>query len=71
MNIYKVTKESPNANSIVAELNAAVLTGTFKGSKGTNKADLYTSKHTHSMLVAHGSCAPSNATFVETVIIEF
>lgn len=69
---YNVTP----ANSItktqahVKELNANILILSFSGATGAQKADLYISSNSCAVLVAHGSCAPVNDTFIRTVTIQ-
>lgn len=70
MKTYKTT-QAHKENRIVAELNASVLTGTFKDKSGIKKADLYTRLSGCDLLVAHNTCPPVNATFVTTVRISF
>lgn len=74
MGTYKAIKETPNSNTIVKELNAKVLTATFKGQKGIVKADVYTYEGTQCRnpkeIVAHNTCAPIMGKFVETILIE-
>jgi hypothetical protein len=64
-----------NSNSIIPELNATVLSATFKSKKGIQKADLYTYKGTvcanPDEVVSHGTCAPVVAIFVKTIEVEF
>lgn len=75
MKNYKITKETPNSNSIVKELNARVLTATFKDKTGIQKADLYTYEGTGCKnpkeIVSHGTCAPALGIFVETIGVSF
>ena len=71
MKTYNSTKENANSNRIVKELNASVLSSTFVCKEGLQKADLYCSKNSSNKLVAHGTCAPINCEYVETVIIIF
>lgn len=68
MKVYQTVKESPLSNTIVKELNAAVLTTTFKG-KGQFKADLYNNTNSCACLVLKGGCAPINSEYVNTVLI--
>jgi hypothetical protein len=69
MKPYQTVKPSENSNLIVNELNAVVLTLTFKGLKGEIDADLYTSKNSSDCLVLKGSCSPINMKYVKTVKI--
>jgi len=71
MNIYNVIPANnlTKTQSHVKELNANVATLTFNGATGKQKADLYTSVNSCALLVAHGSCAPVNDTFVKTVMV--
>lgn len=71
MTTYQVTKPSPISNSVVTELNAYVLTATFKNSAGVQLADLYSSDNGASKLVAHGTCSPVNSKFEQTIKIQF
>lgn len=71
MKAYKVIKEKAISNSVVKELNAAVLTATFKTKKGIHKADLYSTNSKVFKLVSHGHCKPVNTTFVKTINICF
>ena len=66
--MYQTIKETPNSNTIVRELNAAVCVATFT-ERGQVQADLYHSVNSANVLVAHGSCAPIHDTFVRTVTI--
>lgn len=78
MKVYQVTQKA-HENSIVAELNASVLTSTFKDKTGVKKADLYTaqykgstySKSQPNQIVAHNTCAPIHYKLVETILIDF
>lgn len=75
MELYKAIKEKPNSNTIVKELNARVLTSTFKNTEGVQLADLYTYSGTQCNnpmeIVAHGTCAPIMGIFVRTLNINF
>jgi hypothetical protein len=71
MNTYQSFKPSENSNRIVSELNASVLTATFKSTIGSQLADLYTSKNSSSKIVAHNTCAPAGCEYVETIEITF
>ena len=71
MKVYCSVKNSPTSNRIVAELNASVLTSTFKSTVGVQKADLYKDPHSSSKLVAHQTCPPVNAKFIGTYNITF
>ncbi len=66
MKTYTAIKETTISNTIIAELNAKVLTATFPG-KGAHLADRYTSPNTADEIVYHNSCAPIHSTFVETI----
>ena len=72
--MYKVIK-SKDSNSIIPELNATVLTATFKSKEGVQKADLYTYKGTvcgnPDEVVSYGTCPPAVAIFVKTIEIIF
>ena len=72
--MYQVIKPK-NSNSIIPELNATVLSATFKSKKGIQKADLYTYKGTvcanPDEVVSHGTCVPAVAIFVKTIEVEF
>ena len=67
---YKVIKPE-NSNSIIAELNAKVLTATFKSKEGIQKGDLYRSSSTSDTIVAHNTCAPINSEFIQTINLTF
>jgi hypothetical protein len=69
MKIYKVTKESEISNTIVKELNASVLTTTFKN-KGIQLADLCQSLNGSKDLVSKGHCIPVNSKIIDTVLID-
>jgi hypothetical protein len=73
MKTYQTIRPTENSNLIVQELNAKVLTSTFKGAKGAQLADLYTYEGTQcnhpKEIVAHNTCAPVIAKFVETIEI--
>lgn len=72
--MYQVIKPK-DSNSIIPELNATVLSATFKSKEGIQKADLYTYKGTvcanPDEVVSHGTCAPAVAIFVRTIEVEF
>jgi hypothetical protein len=68
---YSSTKQTQNSNRIVKELNAKVLTATFKSKEGKQLADLYTSLNSGNEIVEHKSCAPINSTFIGTIKITF
>jgi len=75
MKTFNTVKETPNSNTVIKELNAKVLTATFKSKKGTQLADLYTYEGTQcnnpKEIVSHNTCAPIMANFVETIKIIF
>ena len=71
MKIYNVTKENNISNYVVKELNAAILTSTFKNTTGLHKADLYSTNSKRQLIVAHKHCKPIDATFVKNVYIRF
>jgi hypothetical protein len=71
MRLFNSFKPSENSNRIVSELNASVLTATFKSKIGKQLADLYNCKNSSSKIVAHNTCAPSNCQYVETIQIIF
>lgn len=75
MKSFNISKETKNSNTIVKELNAKVLTSTFKNKSNTELADLYTYQGTTCRnpdeIVAHGTCAPILARFVETIELNF
>ena len=71
MKKFNSFKASENSNRIVSELNASVLTATFKSIIGYQLADLYTSKNSSSKIVAHNTCAPSDCEYVETIEVTF
>jgi hypothetical protein len=66
---YKATKQSENSNTVVTELNAAVLTSTFKN-KGIQLADLCQSLNGSKELVSKGHCIPVNSKIIDTVLID-
>ena len=72
--MYKVIKPK-DSNAVIPELNATVLTATFKSKEGIQKADLYTYKGTvcgnPDEVVSHGTCPPAVAIFVKTIEVEF
>ena len=70
MKTYKTTQK-PLENRIVRELNASVLTNTFKNKSGVQKADLYSVIGGCDKIVCHNTCSPVNATFKETILISF
>ncbi|NLL28481.1 MAG: hypothetical protein GX259_06765 [Bacteroidales bacterium] len=71
MKTYNVTKENNISNYVVKELNAAILTSTFKNTTGLHKADLYSTNSKKNLILAHGHCKPIDATFVEYIYIRF
>ena len=71
MKTYKVTKENNISNYVVNELNAAVLTSTFKNNTGTHKADLYSTNSKRNLIVSHGHCKPIDTTFIKCINISF
>jgi hypothetical protein len=71
MRLFNSFKPSKDSNRIVSELNASVLTATFKSTIGTQIADLYKSENSFSHIVGHNTCAPSNCKYVETIEITF
>lgn len=71
MKTYNVTKENNISNYVVKELNAAILTSTFKNTTGLHKADLYSTNNKRQLIVAHKHCKPIDATFVKNVYIRF
>jgi hypothetical protein len=75
MKTYQSTKQSEDSNRVVLELNARVLSSTFKNKVGPQLADLYTYENTlcrnPKEIVCHGTCAPALGIFVETILINF
>lgn len=79
MKVYKVTQDSPIANPIVKELNAAVLPLTFTfsnqvaiGSGIVRRAELWDcSPNASRVLIARMACPPIHSTFVGFYNIEF
>lgn len=71
MKAYKVIKPGTNSNTIVKELNAAVLLATFEIVTGIQAADLYSSVNSANKLVKKGTTAPINDTYVGTVYLDF
>lgn len=71
MKTLKVIKEDQLSNRVVIELNAAVLTATFKKNQPIQKADLYECINESNKIVAHGTCGPINGVFVKSILIEF
>jgi len=75
MRTFKTVRPSENSNLIVAELNAKVLTATFKNKVGNQLGDLYSYEGTQcgnpKEIVAHGTCAPVMAKLIETIQITF
>lgn len=71
MKSFKSFKASENSNRIVSELNASVLTRTFKSTIGYQLADLYSDSNSCDKIVAHNTCAPSNSEYIETILIAF
>ena len=69
MKTYNTLRVSNAHNLIVEELNAAVLTSTFKSKKGHQVAELYVRTGGYSVLIAENTSAPSNYKFCEKVII--
>jgi hypothetical protein len=71
MKTYNTFRASESANLIIEELNAAVLTSTFKSKRGLQVAELYTRRglFMDSVLIAENTCPPSNYDFNEKVII--
>ena len=73
--IYQVVKQSADSNSVVIELNAKVLTSTFKNKECIQLADIYTYDGTQCKcpkeIVSHGTCAPIMGIFVKTIQIQF
>jgi len=67
--MYNVIRETPNSNPVVKELNAAVLSATFKGEE--TKGDLYRVVGSCDKIVCHGSCPPVNSTFIRTIELDF
>jgi hypothetical protein len=68
--IYQAIQQSPISNTVVVELNAAVLTSTFSTKEGEVLADLYQTTNGNK-LVAHKTCPPVNGVFVDTITITF
>jgi hypothetical protein len=64
-----------NSNTIIPELNAKVLTSTFKIKEGSQLADVYTYEGTQCKcpmeIVAHNTCAPILGKYIETITVEF
>ena len=71
MKTYNVTKENSISNYVVNELNAAILTSTFKNTTGIHKADLYSTNSKRNLIVSHGHCKPIDATFIKCINISF
>ena len=71
MKTYNVTKENNISNYVVNELNAAILTSTFKNTTGLHKADLYSTNSKKNLILSHGHCKPIDSTFIKNVYIRF
>ena len=71
MEIYKSIKKDIYSNRIIEELNASVLSSTYDNIIGTQLSDLYKSKNSHDVVVAHKTCPPINCEFVKTILVEF
>lgn len=71
MKTFNSFKPSKNSNRIVSELNASVLTATFKSTIGSQLADLYTSENSSNKIVAHNTCAPCGCEYIETIEVTF
>ena len=73
--VYQVVKASKDSNSVISELNAKVLTCTFKSKEGVQLADVYTYEGTQCKcpkeIVSSGTCAPIMGILVETIQIQF
>jgi hypothetical protein len=71
MRSFTSFKPSENSNRIVSELNASVLTATFKSTIGFQLADLYSSKNSSNKIVGYKTCPPSGCEYLETIEITF
>ena len=71
MKTYKVTKENNISNYVVNELNAAILTSTFKNTTGIHKADLYSTNSKRNLIIAHKHCKPIDTNFIKSINISF
>jgi hypothetical protein len=71
MEIYKSIKKNDYSNRIIEELNASVLTSTYNNTINAQVSDLYESKNSHNVVVAHNTCPPINSIFIKTIIVEF
>jgi hypothetical protein len=74
MRTFKTIKLE-NSSTIIPELNAKVLTATFKHQEGSQIADLYTYEGTQCKnpmeVVAHNTCAPAMGKYIETILVNF
>jgi ribosomal protein S4E len=67
--VYIPIKESEISNTIVKELNAAVLIATFKN-KGIQQANLCKSPNGNLEIVSFGNCIPVNSEIIDTILIQ-
>jgi len=67
--VFIPSKESEISNTIVKELNAAVLIATFK-SKGIQKANLCKGINGNLEIVSFGNCIPVNSEIIGTILIK-
>ena len=69
--IYQVIKPTVDSNSQIKELNAKVLSSTFKDKIGVQKGDLYSTIGSSNEIVAHKTCAPAVSKFIKTIELQF
>ena len=67
--VYIPIKESEISNTIIKELNASVLTATFK-TKGIQQANLCKSVNGPLQIVSLGHCIPVNSKIIDTILID-
>lgn len=67
MKTYQATKESANSNTVINEINAAVLTGTFKSLEGIQQAELC---YPMMNIISFGTCQPVHTTHTEKCLID-
>ena len=71
MKVYIATKASEISNTVVEDINAAVLTATFKSTEGVQKATLCRMEYGVGKVIARGTCEPVHTAQTENILLVF
>lgn len=70
MKTYKAIKKTPDSNTIIEDLNAKVLSMTFKSKKAVQDAEVCVDNGIRTV-IGKGHCSPVLTTFEMEIKVEF